>query len=356
MATKPIWLSPADREPWDDFVRSHPFGCLCHLSAWQDVLESSFRHMRAHVCVLRDEATGAITAGLPLYLVRSRLLGNRLVSVPFASLCDPLIATSEDFAVMLPAVLGLLKQTHARYLEVRTWRSSPLVGKHDLRASESYKHHSITLDRPAGQIWRTFSRTAVRQTISKAQRRGLHVVDATGETDLAQFYRLLVETRRRLSLPPIPYRLFLSLWHTFRPTGHLSLLMACDGDRPVAALLCLKWPRAFALEYVGYTLGPRSRGAVPCLYWEALQRAESEGCELFSFGRTYRGNLGLRESKERWHADEEDLCTFFHPPTTHKDAEDRNASLPYRLIRGAARHAPDPLYRLLGEFCYRHLG
>src|SRR5438552_243855 len=98
------WLSPEEERQWDAFVTGHPLGCVYHLSAWKGVLEEAFPHIRGRFLALRDGLTGQIRAGLPLYTVTSWLLGNRIVSVPFASACDPLISTPEEFALLLPAI------------------------------------------------------------------------------------------------------------------------------------------------------------------------------------------------------------------------------------------------------------
>lgn len=97
------WLSPDEQGEWDAFVSAHPLGLVYHLSAWQRVLESAFGHIRGRVLVLRD-ADGQIRAGLPIYQVKSWLLKNRTVSVPFATMCDPLVSTREEFDLLWPAI------------------------------------------------------------------------------------------------------------------------------------------------------------------------------------------------------------------------------------------------------------
>jgi hypothetical protein len=68
-------------------MSTHPLGLVYHLSAWKFVLDDTFPHIRGKFLVLSDAATGEIQAGLPVYAVKSWLLGNRTVSVPFALHC-----------------------------------------------------------------------------------------------------------------------------------------------------------------------------------------------------------------------------------------------------------------------------
>src|ERR1700691_3462068 len=93
------WISPDEYGEWDAFVTRHPLGLVYHLSSWQKVLDSAFEHIRGQFLVLRDER-GEIQAGLPIYTVKSWLLKDRTVSVPFATMCDPLISSKQDFDLL----------------------------------------------------------------------------------------------------------------------------------------------------------------------------------------------------------------------------------------------------------------
>jgi hypothetical protein len=86
----PRLINPLEEPRWDAFVANHPYGWVCHLSRWGSLIERCFKHIRAHFLADFDER-GEIVGGLPIYEVRSHLTGNRLVSIPYATLCDPLV-------------------------------------------------------------------------------------------------------------------------------------------------------------------------------------------------------------------------------------------------------------------------
>ena len=102
------WLLPDETAEWDAFVARHPLGLVYHLSAWTRVLETAFPHIQGRFLVLKDGADGSIRAGLPVYTVKSWLLGRRVISVPFASFCDPLVSSAAEFdlAALAQAVSG----------------------------------------------------------------------------------------------------------------------------------------------------------------------------------------------------------------------------------------------------------
>src|SRR5262245_12400266 len=86
-------LPESDFAEWDEFVQHHEWGLVGHLSGWKRAIEETFAHIRGQVLVLRSSDTGAILAGIPVYEVESRFVGNRTVSIPFATLCDPLVSS-----------------------------------------------------------------------------------------------------------------------------------------------------------------------------------------------------------------------------------------------------------------------
>ena len=120
--------------------------------------------------------------------------------------------------------------------------------------------------------------------------------------------------------------------------------------------MALNWKDTFALEYVGYDERYRKFGVVQFLYWEAIKLAMEQGRRVFSFGRTYRANKGLMESKRHWGTTEEEINTFFYSQTKHKNVEDRETFLYYRIVKHLLRILPDSGRRLVGQFCYRHMG
>ena len=76
---------------------SIPYGLVYHLSAWKNVLHTAFPHIRGGFLALRDRESGRIQAGMPVYTVKSWLLGRHVSSLPFSSFCDPLITSADEF-------------------------------------------------------------------------------------------------------------------------------------------------------------------------------------------------------------------------------------------------------------------
>jgi hypothetical protein len=276
------------------------------------------------------------------------------VSVPFATLSDPLAVRAEESVRWLEPVLALQKERKLRSLEIRTWRSHCLANA-GLAETRYYRHHVLPLDRPPEELRKGFQRTALRQLLNKADRSNLTVRRGAREEDIRVFYLLFMRSRRRLGLPPCPYPFFAALWNTLQPLDCCALTLTYLGEKPVGAVLALKMGGVYSLEFSGEDESARDLGVGPFTYWSALQSAYAEGSKLFSFGRTAVSNRGLLEFKSRWGASMEDLPIYFHPATA-AGAPPKEMTSHYRLARLFCQCVPEPVYRWLGRFFYSHMG
>jgi CelD/BcsL family acetyltransferase involved in cellulose biosynthesis len=352
------WLSPDEEGEWDAFVARHPRGIVYHLTAWQRILEAALNHIRGRFLVLRDR-DGQIQAGLPLYTVSSWLLGNRTVSVPFATMCDPLVSTKEEFDLLWPSIQEAAKKNRSRRIEIRTWRVSTDCTPEILRPSTKYKHHYLPLSKPVEDLFRSFDKTSIRQRVEQARRAGVVVEERQDEDSLRALHSFLVATRRRRSLPPMPFAFFQAMCRSLG-SDRIALYLATKAGEPVAGHLVLKFKGLWTAEYSG-TPDSAIRGSGPLLYWETIQLAKRSGAECFSFGRTSLDNAGLLDHKRRWGTIEEDLVDLVSYRDSRSVEGYEGRRTVFSTVCGVAvqlvqRYAPARVQKQLGDFVYRHLG
>src|SRR5687768_17581734 len=89
------WLRSDEMSRWDRFVLDHSQGLIYHSTLWKNALENAFPHVKGHFLAETEPETGKIKSGIALYTVSSWLLGPRLISIPFATLGEPLVETAE---------------------------------------------------------------------------------------------------------------------------------------------------------------------------------------------------------------------------------------------------------------------
>jgi hypothetical protein len=344
-------VDPAD---WDDFVQAHPWGTVYHLTAWRRVLQKAFPHIEGRFLLLRSSADGRLLGGLPLYTVKSWLLGNRLVSIPFASFCDPLVPDSGLLARLVDEAWRFAGLRKLSSLEIRLFRAGTLAEEAGLAPALYSRHHFTDLKKPVEKLWDSFSKTSVKQQVQRAEKAGIQISSGPDDEALAVFAHMLSDNRQRHSLPNLPFRFFEAMKRELGP-DRLSCWLARDQNgKPLAGLIGWRLGDRFAVEYAGDFVEARDVGANQLLYWCVMQAARSIGCGSFSFGRTGLDNEGLRRYKLHWGTIEEDLSMILLPKAHAEVIEQEPLS--YRLAKGLIAHSPRALFKLIGEFCYRHLG
>ncbi len=360
LETTAVWLDAEADAEWDSFVTRHPLGLVYHSTSWRNALEYAFPHIRGRFLALREGASGRLIAGMPVYTVRSRLLGNRIVSIPFASFCDPLISTREDFRALLGPLKDLLGRSRFGSVEIRSMKTSDQVADSGLTPVPGYKHHYIPLAGGLEAVFRRFSKSCVQRLIRRAQGNGMAVTAGDGKEDLQIFYDILTATRRRLCLPPIPLRFFEGIWKHLGPSKR-RLFIGWNNSAPVGCLLTLNHGDMWAVEYSGDVRAAQNSGINQLLYWEAIRLAHSEGAGRFSLGRTSVSNQGLIIYKRRWGTEEEPIChsRFFAKGELSSRSRSHSISESVflrNIVRLMVRLTPLPLYHRLGRYFYRHWG
>ncbi|PKN65648.1 MAG: methicillin resistance protein [Deltaproteobacteria bacterium HGW-Deltaproteobacteria-12] len=348
-------IDPLADSRWDQFVENHPFGLICHLSGWKRVLEASFSHMKGHYLVLTNHNNDSIRAALPVYEVKSIITGKRLVSIPFATNCDPLISANEDMKQLLNAAIELSEKLGCSRIEIRALASGQLIQDGRIGSVVFNKTHQLSLEGGPEEIIKKFTRKA-RWTIKQSAKNGLEFQVAGNEKDVSEFYVLYFKTRKRLGLPPQPYLFFKLLWEIFSPSKHITLLFVRHEGRLVAGLLMFKFKDRCSWDYLALDEMANHLNVSYFGVWEAIKLACSEGYKLFDFGRTGIGNEGLMNFKGRWGTTIMDLPQYYYPKEVCLNLNSPEAATSYKIIKQISKNVPDPVFQLMGKFLYQHLG
>jgi CelD/BcsL family acetyltransferase involved in cellulose biosynthesis len=353
------WLSPDREAEWDAFVGRHELGLVYNLSSWKRTLEDAFPHISGRFLALRENTSGKIVAGLPVYRVKSWLLGNRIVSVPFASFCNPLVSDDSQLNLLLPEVVEEYQRNRSDRLEIRMTEATRQLSHPLLSRTARFKHHFLRLEKDPDELFASLAKTSICQKVIKARKAGVVVEEVGDEKSLKVCHAILVKLRHRLCLPAIPYAFFEAMRRHLWPE-HLKIFLALQEGKPVACHLVLKYKDLWTSEYSAST-SDALHGVNQLLYWETIRRAIAGGAKLFSFGRTSVSNLGLLSYKRRWSTSEEDLTEYV---LLRAGAPDRAPGGFAELIGPQARewfkvllrNSPVTLNRIIGGYCYRHMG
>lgn len=348
-------IDPLTDPRWDLFVENHPFGWICQLSGWKRVLEESFRHMKGYYFALWDESGKHIQAGLPVFHVRSWITGNRLVSIPFATLCDPLVSSADQFSELFLSVKELSSELKAEPVEIRTHLAGALTRNQGLAESLSHANHCLDLSEPPERIKKKFKRLCVRN-IERSKTEGFQLGEVKDENGLKTFYRLHMANRSKIGLPVHPYRFFKQIWQVFAPPNRVKILLCQKANQTIGGLLVFCYGGRVSCDYLATAPEHHRSSPGSFLYWEAIKMGCREGFRVFDFGRTHYGHRSLMEFKGRWGTRTAGLPQFIYPEGRAAAYELSEKSLKRRMVTSACKLAPAFTQRMIGELVYRHLG
>jgi CelD/BcsL family acetyltransferase involved in cellulose biosynthesis len=209
--------------------------------------------------------------------------------------------------------------------------------------------HELALSHEPEEVYRRLNRLR-RRLLRRAKTTGVVVRRATREADLCDvFFRLHVETRRRLGVPAQPRRLFELLWRKVMKPGCGFLSVAYLSSAPIAAAVFLTSHGRIMAKFSATDRVYATSGGMDSVYWNAIEWGCENGYEMFDFGRTEYGNDGLRLFKLSWGVREEPLAyTFF--------AKEPPAQRGPRLTSAVGlviRNSPSWMTRAVGHAAYR---
>jgi CelD/BcsL family acetyltransferase involved in cellulose biosynthesis len=342
MGVRPAIVDPLAEPAWLDLIDRAPEATIFHHPSWLRLLAEQYSYPISAWCIAGDD--GRLAAGLPVALVKSRLTGTRLVSVPFSDACPPLHDPGAGIERGSLAVAVAHERDQAGLgLEVRGELHAPGAS-----VVERYVQHRLTLDPDVGSVERGFSKSQVRRGITKAIREGVTIEFGRGRDALARFYDLHVATRRHQGMPTQPRRFILRFAALFEE-GLGFVLLARHRDRDIAGAVFLTTGRTLTYKYGASRRSDLSLRPNNLLFMEAIRWGCEHGIGVLDFGRTDFDNDGLRAFKSSWGAVELPLAySYLGAP-----APDPDHGLAGRAVKSVIRHSPPFVGRLVGATLYR---
>ena len=350
-----LTLDEAESRGWNDMVMNHPLGSVFHHTAYAKVIHANFHHMTpCYVSLIGSD--GSCQGGLVLFLVRSWLTGNRLVSIPWAAYGDPLIRTSEEFKLLFMKVLDLCRRFKVTYVEIKSRESGAILKETNLMKSVEYDTaHLLDITQGLDEVWDRLHRSE-RKQIKKAERNGIKVRLARSEEDIDSFFQLLCRHRRVLGFPAHKLEFYQNMWKYLVPSGLAQFLVAEKEGEVLGGLCNFIFKRTVTLVCIAASGNFRYLGGGPCLYWAAICAASREGLNTVDFGKTPVGVNSLKVFKERWGAEEIEVPVFYYPMIRGVSTYQDEQNLFYRAMRYFWKVTPPRLSRVASSFFWRHTG
>lgn len=296
-----------ERQVGDFLASQRPQTGVCgeHDPRWLHVLRQALGHV-PYMLIARDGADARIRGYLPLALVRSRLFGRFLVSLPYLNRAGVAAESPDVAGDLIAAAVRLADDCDARYLELR--HSLP-VEHQALGASRGEKVRMVLELPPDEDALFKAVGPKVRNLVRKGDKHNLEI--RFGRDALDDFYDVFAVNMRDLGTPVYPKKLFASITDKFGNEADLAAVY-CDG-RPVAGALLVhddargltQVPSASALRAFNHT------SANMWMYHRLLLRAMARGNTALDFGRSSEGS-GTYQFKKQWGAQPQPTTWQYH--------------------------------------------
>jgi CelD/BcsL family acetyltransferase involved in cellulose biosynthesis len=337
-------IRSVDDPDWLRLVNDSRDATAFHIPAWSSAVSESYGF--SSFVLAMQGLDGRVVAGLPVVEVRDLLGRRRLVSLPFTDHCPPLVDEDANLADVALSVTRWRARSAVPRLEVR----AELPSMPDTVAQKVGTRHVVDLVSDPDALFRRLHRNRIQKRIRRARELGVEITLSRSIDDLATFYRLHCQTRRRQGVPVQPRRFIRSIWERVIQPGHGYVVLAKVREKPIATALFLTWNRHLIYKYGASDTAYWNLGANFLVHWTAMEWGCVNGYRTYDFGRTDEGHDSLREFKAAWGSTELPLVYTHVGNAPHGLGRGHGASVFKQIIR----HSPTVVCRAVGELLYRY--
>ncbi len=349
--TNDVHISLLDKtsspDEWNHYVSINPAACIHHRVEWRNILSKSYGHESLYLCA--RNANRSIVGILPLIHMKSRLFGNKLVSLPFfqrggAIADDPFVESK-----LIQAAASYGAKLRVDFIEYR----DDIPHKHLPEPSAVQTHKvNMVLALPETQdtLWQGFT-SKLRAQIRRAQREQAQVLIG-GKEYLNDFYTVYSRNMRDLG-SPVQSKYFINNILSQLPDNSWLIIIKLN-QRPVAAGLLLGSGESMEIPLASTIRDVNHLSMNMFLYWEVLKFAIKQNYSQFDFGRSSK-NVGTYRFKQQWGARPKQLYWHYWLGNSESPPSLNPSNPKYALIIKVWKSLPVILANLLGPAIVKNL-
>ncbi len=349
-------LDPLRDPRWVEFICGHSHASVFHTREWLSSIHQTYAHQP--VVVTTSPPGDKLNDGLVFCRIQSWLTGSRLVSLPFSDHCEPLVDSADELDFLLHSLRTDLQRRDWNYVELRpaSGQFERNTRQGDFCSGESYFLHRLDLRPSLGEVFESLHEGSVQRRIHRAEKAGVECRRGRSKELLADFYKLLVLTRKRHLAPPQPYAWFQNLVDGMGEK--LEIRLAYKDAFPIAAILTLRFRNTTYYKYACSDARFHNLGAMPALLWNLVQAAKESGSQELDLGRSECENKGLVAFKDHWTRQRTALVYWRYARSTRASTSEAWKLQGWKLSMAKRTFAclPNRMLPIVGRLLYRHAG
>lgn len=341
-------VDPLLDDSWGTFAAAHDKASIFHQVGWLRALAATYGYKTS---ALTTSGPGeALKNGLLICRVASWMTGKRIVGLPFADHCEPLLQKPEELAEFIAWLCQECRESGNRYIELRPL-SEMAINMSGVNASRSCWFHELDLGPSFDEIYGRLHKNSFRRKIDRARREKLSYEAGNSSNLLDEFYRLLLLTRRRHRYLPQPKIWFKNLVKYLG--SMLQISVARKDGMAIAALVSIRHRSTVVYKYGCSDALNHRLGGMPFLFWKLVENSKNSGATKIDLGRSDMENQGLITFKDRLGAARRMLTYYRY---TNPDTTENAPFWQSERARNLFLHLPDLAFSSAGRALYRHMG
>ena len=287
---------------------------------------------------------------LPVVLVRSRIFGNRMISIPFADYGGPDATSGMAVKEIAEKAVAVSIDKKVDFLEIRTpIKFGDIFKSEDFIERTDYFTFVLNLRRSEVELWSSLDKRT-RNDITKGQKGGFRIHEADGERQIKAFYELYAKTMKRLGSPPQPLSFITGIMKKMKDNAIIRTA-TINGEIAAGALFLTSSKRVH-YYYSCSSYRHRKIRAGDVLLWDSIIEFRKE-FSLFDFGRTRPGS-GVFFYKQGWGGEKTPMPYYYK--FLKKEPNERQENK-YELLSNIWRRAmPNSVAKRLGPKIIRQIG
>jgi FemAB-related protein (PEP-CTERM system-associated) len=340
-----IELNDKDRPAWDAYVRKAELGLPQHLSGWCDVLKRTYGYETSY---LMAQEGGQVVGVLPLFIVRSILVGTSATTMPGGLCADsPEVATA-----LIARGKEIAEEAGASRLAIQDSRKEWPGG---LNTASQHVNWVVEVNGDTDALWKGLHKN-VRRQVRMARKNGLTAeVDRVGDR-VDDFYEVLSRFTHQIGTPLFGKAFVENIVELF--PGGFTIAMVYSGEKPVGAYFSLLMGDRSWGTWGGTLHEYLEQRAVYLAYWEVLRDASENGYCLVDMGRS-EVESGRSKFKSQWGGLSapiyQQVAAVEGQQTDESIVERVKSDSKFQLMMRLWPKLPLPVARFLGPRLRRHV-
>jgi hypothetical protein len=310
------------------------------------VISDSYGYKPVYLLKTEDNRIDVL---IPAMEINSYLTGKRLVSLPFSDFCMPII--SEDsvnvFNTIFTFMHDLALKENIDSIEFNSINDLEM----NRTPAQIFYGHILDLSLTEENLFKNF-RKGTKSSILKSGREGVSIKICDGLDAMYQYYEIHAHTRKRLGLPPQPFKFFKTIHENLIHNKMGIISLAFYNEKCIAGAVYLQFGEKGLYKFSASDYRYHNLSANNLLMWESIRYLKSRNVRELHLGKTDYKHEGLRIYKRGWGTAEHTI-KFYKYVLKTKSFVVTN-SYPPKIFTHVCRYLPLTTLKLIGRLFYKH--